>query len=201
MRGRLIRPYSIASAPNGRGMLELFVRRIEHGRFTALLWALGNGARLWIGPPRGLFLLRPAEGSDHLFIATGTGLAPMMAMLAALADRPVRPRVTIIHGVSRENELGYRDELERWSREGSVEYRPTISRPDHATGAPWHGAVGRVDRVLLEMLTADASTVARSVAYLCGNDGMIAGIRELLVRAGMPETSIHSERFAPAAAA
>ncbi len=199
--GPLIRPYSIASAPREREMLELFVRRLDGGAFTARLWALEPGARLWIGPPRGLFLLTPADASRHLLIATGTGLAPMMAILAALADRPVRPHVTLIHGVSRVSELGYREELERSSMRGSLDYRPTISRPPTTGDVGWDGAVGRVDRVLLDLLAAGTIDVLGSVAYLCGNDGMIATVRELLVHAGMPETSIHSERFAPAAAA
>lgn len=199
--GPLIRPYSIAAAPHDLGIIELFVRRLEGGACTARLWALEPGARLWIGPPRGLFMLRPVDGSHHVLIATGTGLAPMIAMLAALADRPARPPATLIHGVAHVSELGYRDELEGWSRQGTLDYRPTISRPTAADDTGWDGAVGRVDGVLADLLAARDIDVDRSVAYVCGNDGMIATIRQMLVRAGMPETSIHSERFAPAAAA
>ncbi len=98
--GHLLRPYSIASAPHEREVLESYIRRMEAGAFTARLWALQPGERLWVGPPRGLFTLRPRHEGPHLLIATGTGLAPMMAMLADLGARPSRPRVILIHGVS-----------------------------------------------------------------------------------------------------
>ncbi len=98
-------------------------------------------------------------------------------------------------------ELGYRDVLERWSREWSLDYRPTVSRPTTATAAGWDDAVGRVDRVLTGLLAAGDLDVDRSVAYLCGNDGMITTVRQLLIGQGLSDIAIHSERFAPAAAA
>ncbi len=195
--GPLLRPYSIASAPHERDVLELYIRRMDGGAFTTRLWELRPGTRLWVGPPRGLFTLRPADAEPHLLIATGTGLAPMIAMLASIAPRLVRPRVTLLHGVAYRPELGYRDQLGRWSSQGWLDYRPSISRPAAAVNDGWDGAIGRVDRLLDDLLTGRGGEASRSVAYLCGNDGMIEASRQVLLRHGMPEAAIHAERFTP----
>jgi ferredoxin/flavodoxin---NADP+ reductase len=199
--GSLLRPYSIASAPHARDALELYIRRMDGGAFTTRLWALRPGERLWVGPPRGLFTLRADDTGPHLLIATGTGLAPMMAMLGSLATRASLPPVTLLHGVAYRTELGYRDQLEQWVSQGWLDYRPSVSRPAAAVNAGWDGATGRVDRQLDDLLDGRGPDAARSIAYLCGNDGMIEAARTTLVRHGVPETSIHAERFTPAPAA
>ena len=97
--GRLVqRPYSTASAA-GRGRdLEFLVRLVDGGTFTPRLWALRVGARLRLGRAKGLFTLRPGDPRAHLFIATGTGIAPLVSMLEALAaDEAARPPPTTTH--------------------------------------------------------------------------------------------------------
>ena len=124
------RPYSVASAPveAGDSGYELYVRLVPLIRFTTLLWRLpvGHGMRM-IGP-KGKFLLEPDDDRTHLFVSTGTGLAPFIAMIRqSLADG--KPRKTVVlHGASYVDELGYRDEL------GGVAARGDVSRhvrPDH----------------------------------------------------------------------
>jgi ferredoxin-NADP reductase len=201
--GRLLqRPYSTASPKGASEEVEFLIRRVPTGAFTPLLWELPVGARLRMGRPKGLFTMKPGDPRDHLFIATGTGLAPFVAMLETLlagggsGERP--PRAVVVHGVSRVAELAYQERLERWASDGrGVAYAPAISRPDHPENAGWSGAVGRVDAILDALCDEQELDPLRTVAYLCGNPEMIAAGERILAARGIPPDGIVSEHYWP----
>ena len=121
--GRLIqRPYSSASHPGTADAHELLVRHVPGGALTPHLWRAGVGTRVRLGPPKGLFVLAADDSRLHLLIASGTGLAPFVSMVRSLAERHPRPRIVLVHGVSRAEDLAYRDTLESWATAGLVEY-------------------------------------------------------------------------------
>jgi ferredoxin/flavodoxin---NADP+ reductase len=209
--GRLLqRPYSTASARGVRTELEFLIRLVPDGAFTPRLWRLGVGDRLRIGRPKGLFTLRPRDPRTHLFISTGTGLAPFLSMVESLVgetgpgagDRgdAVVPRAIVVHGVSHVVELAYRDRLERLEvgRTG-VRYAPVVSRPTHPANAGWSGLTGRLDGQLDALCDAHRLGPADSVAYLCGNPDMIATVERILARRGFPREAIVSEQYWPLA--
>lgn len=201
--GRLLqRPYSTASPKGASEEVEFLIRRVPTGAFTPLLWELPVGARLRIGRPKGLFTMKPGDPRNHLFIATGTGLAPFVSMLETLlaggdsGERP--PRAVVVHGVSRVAELAYREQLERWaSDDRGVAYAPAISRPDHPENLGWDGAVGRVDAILDALCDEHALDPLTTVAYLCGNPEMIAAVERILEARGFPSDAIVSEHYWP----
>jgi ferredoxin-NADP reductase len=201
--GRLLqRPYSTASPKGASEEVEFLIRRVPTGAFTPLLWELPVGARLHIGRPKGLFTMKPGDPRDHLFIATGTGLAPFVAMLETLlaggGSTERSPRAVVVHGVSRVGELAYQERLQRWASEGRhVTYAPAISRPDHPENSGWHGAVGRVDAILDALCEEHALEPLRTVAYLCGNPEMIAAGERILAARGFPPDGIVSEHYWP----
>jgi len=158
----LQRPYSTASPPGVVEEVEFLVRRVEVGSFTPHLWRVPPGGRLWLGPPKGLFTLRPGDSRGHLFVSTGTGLAPFISMSeailrsrdavagardAAIGDEP-GPRIVVVHGVSHASELAYRDRLEAWSAAGRLAYVPTVSRSSDPANAGWTGNTGRAEAIL-----------------------------------------------------
>jgi ferredoxin-NADP reductase len=201
--GRLLqRPYSTASAKGASEEVEFLIRRVPTGAFTPLLWELPVGARLRMGRPKGLFTMKPGDPRDHLFIATGTGLAPFVAMLETLlaggGSGELPPRAVVVHGVSKVGELAYQERLERWASDGrDVAYAPAISRPDHPENAGWDGAVGRVDAILDALCEEHALDPLRTVAYLCGNPEMIAAGERILATRGFPPDAIVSEHYWP----
>lgn len=196
IEGRLVqRPYSAASTSASAGELEFLVRLVPAGQLTPHLWPLSAGARLRIGPPRGLFGLTPDDERTHLFISTGTGLAPFVAMVDQLQQRRRPPRIVLVHGAARVAELAFRDRLEAQTGPAPIRYVPAISRPDDPRNAGWSGAVGRVEAVLpdvWEQLRLDASA---TVAYLCGNPGMIESGKRVLAEHGLAPGSIRSEEY------
>lgn len=203
--GPLLRPYSIASAPGDSDELELLIRRLDDGALTTRLWALGPGDRLWVGPPKGLFHLdaAPDPALPHLFLGAGTGLAPVMAMLGALAAlaAAARPRAILLQAVTAVPELAYRERIAGWARDGWLTHVPTISRPADPANHGWRGAVGRVETHIEPALGAGGLDPSRVRAYACGNDGMVAACRTALAAAGVPEANIRFESFTPARAA
>ncbi len=197
--GRILqRPYSTASSAGPRDELEFLVRLVPDGAFTPRLWRVGVGDRLRLGPPKGLFRRIPDDDRTHLFIATGTGLAPFVAMTAALVAGSAPPRVIVIHGVAHAPELAYRQRFEQWQSGGSVTYIPAISRPDSPANASWKGLTGRVDAVLPAVCAMHGLDPDRTVAYLCGNPAMIDAARSVLTRHGLVEDAIRSEQYWPA---
>ena len=142
------RPYSVASDPAVAGSTgyEFYVRLVQAGQFTPLLWRLpvGHGMRM-IGP-KGKFLLEPDDDRTHIFISTGTGDAPFVAMMQAMI-REGRPRSAIfINGVSWSHSIRADPRLpgppsRSWigwrSGDYPVTYVPTVSRPKDPANAGW----------------------------------------------------------------
>jgi ferredoxin--NADP+ reductase len=195
--GRLLqRPYSTASSAGTDHEVEFLVRLVPAGAFTPRLWRLAVGDRLRIGPPKGLFTLRPDDTRTHLFISTGTGLAPFLAMTAALQARPTPPWTIVVHGVSQGGELAYRDRLEAWARaSAAVRYVPAVSQPDDPANLGWTGVAGRIDAALDRICDRDRIDASDTVAYLCGNPQMIASASRVLARRGFAANSVISEHY------
>ncbi len=197
--GRLLqRPYSTATRAGLHAELEFLIRLVPGGALTPRLWELRVGDRLHLGRPKGLFTLAPDDERAHLFIATGTGLAPFVAMTETLLGDARPPRIVVVHGVARAEELAYRERFERWAEDHAVGYVPGLSRPDARTDARWDGRTGRVDAFLDEVWSTHDLSVDASIAYLCGNPGMIAAATQVLSDLGLPEDAIRSEHYWPA---
>jgi ferredoxin--NADP+ reductase len=194
--GRLVqRPYSTASASGSRD-LEFLVRLVEGGRFSPLLWRLEPGDRVRIGRPKGIFTLIDGDPRTHLFVATGTGIAPFVSMLHALRMRSLPARSIIVHGVARVAELAYRARLTGQESTG-LAYLPVVSRPADPSNDGWTGLTGRVDGVIEDLVVRGVLASGDTVAYLCGNPAMVRSMSHLLGASGLAEEAIRSEQYWP----
>jgi ferredoxin-NADP reductase len=195
------RPYSVASPPAvvSTDGYEFYVRLVHGGTFTPLLWQLPVGHPMRMIGPKGKFTLLPDDDRTHIFISSGTGNAPFVAMMRQLLleDRP--RRVVFLNGVSHEHELGYRDILEDWQRSGTypLQYLPTVSRPADPRNASWTGRIGRVETILGPALDELSLSAADSIAYICGNPDMILSAEATLLERGYPEEQILKELYWP----
>jgi ferredoxin--NADP+ reductase len=200
--GKLLqRPYSVASAPQASGTdgYEFYVRLVPVIRFTTALWRLpmGHGMRM-IGP-KGKFLLEPDDDRTHLYVSTGTGIAPFISMLRETMARDDRRRTVLLHGCSYVHELGYRDYLEGLEREGSypLTYVPTISRPADPRNDGWAGRSGRVEAVVDAVCEDLGLEPERTVVYICGNPEMIINVESELMNRGFPDFHVKKELYWP----
>jgi len=202
VEGKLVqRPYSVASPPAiaGSDGYEFYVRLVEGGTFTPLLWRLPIGQGMRMIGPKGKFTLLPEDDRIHIFISSGTGNAPFVSMIRQLMIDGQSRRVVYLNGVSYAHELGYRDTVEGWQHSGEfpVTFIPTVSRPNDAANASWTGRTGRVESILGPVLDELGLTPADSIAYICGNPDMILSAEETLLARGYPEEQVHKELYWP----
>lgn len=188
------RPYSVVSL-HRPDRVELFIRRVPDGALSPRLWSLPIGARVRVGQPKGLFVLEQDDRRPRLFIGTGTGLAPLLAMLEAVVEGGDDVTSVLIHGVSHRDELAYGYRIASWMATGlPLIYRPTLSRADDERNLGWRGFRGRADAALTRVL--DEMPVFRGgVAYLCGNGAMVETCSALLIGAGLRPEDVRAEKF------
>jgi ferredoxin-NADP reductase len=199
--GKLVqRPYSVASSPRELDDgYEYYVRLVNGGVFTPLLWNLPVGHGMSMKGPKGKFVLEPDDDRIHVFISSGTGIAPFVSMMKTLLIDGAPRRVVILHGASYEHDLGYRELLEEWQRTGGypVTYVPTISRPGTPESNRWAGRTGRVESIVPAVYDELGLTIENSIAYICGNPDMIASVDVTLLERGFPEAQIKKELYWP----
>jgi ferredoxin/flavodoxin---NADP+ reductase len=149
--------------------------------------------------PKGKFTLLPDDDRIHIFISSGTGNAPFIAMMRQLLIDGQPRRAVLLNGVSYAHELGYRPLLEGWVESGAypVTFVPTVSRPDDPSNAAWTGRTGRVEAILAPVLDELELTPANSIAYICGNPDMIVSAEETLLGRGYAEEQVHKELYWP----
>jgi ferredoxin--NADP+ reductase len=200
--GKIVqRPYSVASAPSVAGDTgyEFYLRLVQGGTFTPILWDLPVGHRMRMIGPKGKFLLEPDDDRTHLFISSGTGNAPFVSMMrdTLAAGRP--RRAIYLNGVSHARDLGYRDTVERWAGSGEypVTFIPTVSRPDDPMNADWTGRTGRVESIVAPIVGELGLDPGDTVAYLCGNPDMIQSAEVTLLELGFPEPAVKKELYWP----
>src|SRR3989337_1062023 len=109
--GKLVRrPMSISSSADDLSEYEFFIRLVDSGGFTPLLWEIGVGDPINIKGPKGKFLLQP-DGRRSLFVASGTGLAPFISMIETLRGRNEARDIVLLHGASYDYDLAWKEEL------------------------------------------------------------------------------------------
>ena len=199
--GKLIqRPYSVASSARELDDgYEFYLRLVLGGQFTPLLWRAEVGQGMSMRGPKGKFVLEPDDDRTHVFISSGTGIAPFISMMKTLLiDGQPRPAI-VLHGASYQHDLGYRELLEEWQASGEypVRYIPSVSRPGDAENEPWSGRVGRVEAIVPAVYDELALTPENSIAYICGNPDMITAVDQLLLERGFPQEQIKKELYWP----
>ena len=195
--GKLVqRPMSISSSSDDLSEYEFFIRLVNAGGFTPLLWEIGVGDPINIKGPKGKFLLQD-DGRTCLFVASGTGLAPFISMLDTLRDRGETRDVVLLHGVSYAYDLAWRKELMDLESEGifPLRYVATVSRPRESPD--WDGSTGRVEAIVDALMTGLGLTPENTTVYLCGNPEMISAVDEIATARGFPPEQIRKELYWP----
>jgi len=183
----LRRSYSLANAPRADGLLELHVREVADGAMSRYWFheAKSNDL-LRLRGPLGTFFLRRAPGKHLVFLATGTGIAPVKSIIESLPGLgpEISPlSVTVVWGGRLVEDLYWQPPSEL----AFVRWVPVLSRAD----ARWPGARGHVQNTLL----AERPDLANTLVYACGSDAMIHSASAQLQSAGLPAVQFHSDAF------
>ena len=173
--------FAFAGAPADRH-LEILVKRtigasvalfdMKEGERVDLLSVVGHG-----------FDLDSRKGRDLVFVAMGTGVAPLRSALRHVLNRKEDfGQLVVLYGARTPDDFCYRDETQNWEDAG-VELRQVISRPD---GHDWSGPTGYV-QTLLDHVLPDLTS---PVALVCGSREMIEQTRDRLQQMGFAPEAI-----------
>ena len=200
--GKLLqRPYSVSSGPSTAGTegYELFVRHVPILRFTTALWRLEVGHRMRLIGPKGKFMLEPDDTRTHLYVSTGTGIAPFVSMIRETVAQGKPRKTVLLNSCSFADELGYRRELEAWERDPGyrLRYVPSISRPSDPRNDGWSGKVGRAEQIIADLCREYGLHPEQTVVYICGNPEMILNVERILMHRGFPEFHVKKELYWP----
>ncbi len=185
--GARVRPYSIASSAEDGEPFEICFNRVPNGAGVAWLFERETGDELEFTGPFGTFTLDRAPEAETIFIAEGTGVAPIRPMVSrALADCD-GPPIHLIYAADRAEHLLYRDEFERLARE-----RPRFRFAPHVIPADslWSD-LGRI--VQRRWLDADAVRVRNF--YICGVGKGVLALRDRLRAGGYERRSMRYEQW------
>ena len=189
----VVRCYTISSAPEARGHLEISVKR--QGLLSGTLHAtVRAGSMLAINAAAGNFIYPSGDDRPLALIAGGVGITPMMCMLRhAVHSDPTRP-VTLLYSVHTHRDVAFRDELRLLAaRNPQLKIRATTTRGPHETGQ----LSGRIDG---RMISEQVANLSDTIFMICGPAPMIEGIKTTLAQLGVPDSQIRSEAFEAAIA-
>jgi ferredoxin-NADP reductase len=192
---RLARCYSISSAPETRGYLEISVKR--QGLVSGALHSTVRvGSQLPVRPPAGRFVYPVGDDRPLVLLGGGVGCTPLMSMLRhAVACEPSRP-VTYLLSAKTERDIAFRQELSLLARRHpQVQIAVALTRAS-GNGPGFH--VGRIDEPLVRRTVTDPQS---ALFYVCGPLPMIDAMKTLLRGMGVPDAQIHFEAFGAAVAA
>ncbi len=177
--------FALASAPAPDHRADLLVKR--GSPVADAVVAAAPGGTLEVTAPFGLgFPADEADGRDVLLFAAGSGIAPIRSLVQHLLARRHRyGRATLFYGQRRRADFAYRGEHPDWERSG-IRVVLCPSREDDA----WPGPRGHVQEVARSLAFGGASP-GDSVAFVAGMHAMVAGVRAVLGKAGVPPDRIH----------
>ena len=190
-RQPVYRAYSIASDPADRHTLALEIRLVPNGIATTYVHRfLKVGDAVTVNGPYGEFHLRDSD-RPIVFIAGGSGMAAIRAMLFEMARTNSPRRATYFFGAKSRRDLFLVEEMRDFeARIPHFAFVPALSSPDREDS--WDGETGLITDVVGRAIPSGAD----SEAYLCGSPGMINASVAVLKKNGVAEDRIFYDRFA-----
>lgn len=182
----LRRSYSIANAPRDDGKITLQIRKVEQGKMSQYWFEEAKtNDLLRMEGPLGTFFLRNSNASQLILLATGTGIAPVKAILEQLAIAPevnAYSHVYLYWGGRTEQDIYWRPEFESLP----LTFTPVLSRTPNGQGRK-----GYIQQAVID----DGHNLSNAVVYACGSEAMIHSAYERLVAAGLNTKHFYSDAF------
>ncbi len=186
----LARSYSIASGKQEMDYFDIHVRRIENGRLSTWFHDEADaGDTLWLEGPKGDCMYYSGKPDESLtLIGTGTGIAPLFAIVFEALRQEHKGMISIYHGAVSQDRFYFVDELMTLAKlHPNVTYNPCVVQ------GPVHGEVRIGD--LKEIVVSELSDTQLMRAYLCGDPGLVRLLKRHLFLAGVSLSRIHADPF------
>lgn len=209
--GGVQRSYSVASAPRADGKLELHIRQVADGVFSRYWFGAAEAGGAQVGDllrlrgPLGSFGLRESARTHLVLLATGTGMAPILALLEQLlaaCEAGTHWSTRHIHvywGGRSAQDLYAMPRLmalvnslsARLTSVGKAKCSPVLSCP----AEDWTGRTGHVQAAVLQDARQGELSLADATVYACGSLAMIGDARAQLVQAGLDARQFYADAF------
>lgn len=187
-KAKITRSYSLADCPQEDKLLRLHIRRVDGGAFSQYLFEQAKeGDLMYLEGPQGHFFVREADQANKsIFLATGTGIAPVLAILRGLNDsqRAALGHISLYWGNRTHADEYLAEELRLLSQQLSFDYWPVFSR-GATTGA----------RHVQDLMTAHHEDLSDALVFACGNTAMIESARKVCAMCGLPSDHFRSDPF------
>ncbi|WP_202865707.1 1,2-phenylacetyl-CoA epoxidase subunit PaaE [Kribbella turkmenica] len=190
------RSYSICS-PAGSGILRIGVKRIPGGEFSAYAaHELKVGDELEVMTPLGRFgtTLDPANAKHYAFVAAGSGITPVLSLVATILATEPSSRVTLLYGNRTAGSVMFADELADLKDRYAERFHLVHVLSRESTEVELFS--GRIDAERLERMFRTILPVGTvDEWFLCGPYAMVVGAQELLLGLGVAREHVHAELF------
>jgi CDP-4-dehydro-6-deoxyglucose reductase, E3 len=189
------RSYSIANAPHELGSppaIELHVRHMPGGKFTDHVFtAMKEKDILRMEGPFGSFFLREDSSKPLILLASGTGFAPVKAIVQHMRSKGITRPAVLYWGCRKKSDLYQHDWCEQAAAEmPSLRYVPVLSEP--AAEDAWSGRTGFVHQAVM----ADWPDLSGHQVYACGAPVMVESAeRDFVERCGLPKDEFYADSF------
>lgn len=194
------RAYSIANAPEQEGPLELHIRHLPGGLFTDFVFGVTTPALkekdiLRFEGPLGSFFLREESKKPIIFVAAGTGFAPIKSIIEQMQVKKIHRPIHLYWGGRRPSDLYLSDLCKSWEKEISdFKYIPVIS--DALAEDDWQGRTGFVHQAVM----TDHPNMQDFQVYACGAPVMVNAARnDFSAKCQLPEEEFFADSFTSAA--
>ena len=184
------RAFSLANAPHNDDMLELHLRLIPGGQFTQYVFnEMQEKTILRFEGPMGSFYLREDSDKPIIFVAGGTGFAPVKGIIEHALHHKTQRKMTLYRGALALRDLYLPDLPKQWQEESGVDYTAVLSEP--AAEDAWNGRTGLVHLAVLQ----DHPDLSGYQVYCCGAPAMVEAAHRDFVAAGLPPEEFFSDAF------
>ncbi|HET7832261.1 MAG TPA: CDP-6-deoxy-delta-3,4-glucoseen reductase [Gallionella sp.] len=184
------RSFSLANAPHQDDVLELHIRNIPGGMFTGLVFnQMKERDILRFKGPLGTFFLREDSDKPIIFVASGTGFAPVKAIIEHALHIGLKRPIQFYWGARIRADLYMLELAQQWEARG-IRFTPVLSEP--LPGDNWQGRTGFVHQAVLD----DCADLSGHEVYVCGTPVMVeAAHRDFIKLRGLPEEAFFSDAF------
>ncbi len=188
-KGNIKRSYSIANPFKQNGLLTFFIKKYENGLMSNYWFELAKeNDLLRIEGPLGSFFLRQNHKENIIFLATGTGIAPIKAILENLIKSEALSQENtfwLFVGARYENDLFW--DPKDLGVFNNINYIPVLSGAEEE----WEGERGYVQNIVIKKNIP----LANSQVYACGSNAMIESSKKILIDNGLNKLYFFSDAF------
>ncbi len=185
------RSFSMANAPHHDQYVELHIRHIADGQFTSFVFnEMRDRAILRFEGPLGSFFLREESDKPIIFVAGGTGFAPIKAILEHAFFKHIDREMVLYWGCRTRADLYMADLPAQWAKEHpNFTFIPVLSDPKAEDN--WQGRAGFVHQAVVD----DFASLAGYQVYACGAPVMIEVGQQAFIERGLPEDEFFADSF------